>query len=141
VVVRPVTTDEEWEMAGICASCYAKRVTAVNDRIRKDMILWRAVSQRDEGKWYGAFLKGALVGGLGIYKVDDAGVIDNVVTHPDFRGRGVGRSLVYQASLHAKEVLGVETLLLSTDNGSAAKRMYELVGFRTVEQQVGIDTA
>jgi len=48
---------------------------------------------------------------------------------------------VYQASLHAKEVLGVETLLLSTDNGSAAKRMYELVGFRTVEQQVGIDMA
>ncbi len=35
----------------------------------------------------------------------------------------------------------METLLLSTDNGSAVKRMYEQVGFRTIEQQVGIDTA
>ncbi len=141
VVVRPVETDEEWEMAGICASCYATRVTAVNDRIRKHMIAWRAVSLCDAGKWYGAFLKGVLVGGLGIYTVDETGVIDNVVTHPDFREKGVGRSLVYLASLHAIETLGVKKLLLSTDNGSAAKRMYEQVGFRTVEQQLGIDTA
>ena len=32
-------------------------------------------------------------------------------------------------------------LLAAGMNSSAAKRMYEQVGFRTVEQQLGIDTA
>jgi ribosomal protein S18 acetylase RimI-like enzyme len=141
VVVRPVTTDTEWERAALCTASESKVVTEVNDRIKKQMDSWRAVSQDNKGYWYGAFLQDEFVGGLGIYKVGDTAVIDSVVTHPNFRKQGVGRSLVYQACLHALEYLSVEKLLLEADNGSAAKRMYEQLGFETVEQQIGMDTA
>ena len=137
---RPVVTDAEWEMATRCAASHSESVTVVNEMVKQEMASWRTVTQSNEGEWYGAFLRDTFVGGLGIYTADETGVIDEVVTHPDFRRQGVCRSLVYQASLHAFDHLGVRKLLLAADNGSAAKRIYEQLGFRTVEQQVGIES-
>lgn len=133
VIVRPVVTDDEWEKAARCTAG-----ATVTDRIKRKMDSWRAMSQSDTGNWYGAFLDGEFVGGLGVYKVDETGVIDEVATLPDFQGQGVGRSLVYQACVHSLQHLELKQLLLMADNGGAAMRMYEQLGFRTVEQQVGI---
>ena len=141
VETRSVTTDAEWEMATYCNASDSESPATPNARIREKMRTWQVVSQNKTGNWYGAFLQNEFAGGLGIYKVKKIGVIDSVVTHPNFRKQGVGRSLMYQACHHALTHLGVDKLLLATSKDSDAERMYQQLGFKTVEQQVGIDTA
>ncbi len=137
VVTRPVTTADEWDAAALCEANYTSDSTP-NHRIEARIASYRGMSRTDSGEWYGAFLEGRIVGGLGIYKVDETGVIEAVSTHPDFRRRGIGRSAVYQATRHAMENLGIRELLLIADDEGDAKRMYEQLGFRTVEMQVGM---
>ena len=83
-------------------------------------------------------LDGRVVGGLGTFQVRDTFVVYEVATHPDFRRRGVARTAVYSACRQAIEHPNVEQLLLYADHGSAAERMYEQIGFRTLELQLGL---
>ena len=138
ITAKPIVNDAEWEMAAQCVA-HSENVPLVNERIKQQMACWRVLTQRAEGTWYGAFFRDEFAGGLGIYTVGETGVIDEVATLPNFRRQGVCRSLVYQASLHAFEHFELKELLLVADSGSAAQRIYEQLGFRTVEQQVGID--
>ena len=137
IVTRPIATVDEWEAAARSESGYSADTTP-NLRIEARIASYKKTSGTNNGKWYGAFLDGRMVGGLGIYKVDGTGVIEAVSTHPDFRRRGIGRTAEYQASRHAFANLGVEELLLIADDEGAAIRMYEQLGFKTVEKQVGM---
>lgn len=141
VTVKPIETDSEWQLAAQCVASHDKPTTQVNDRIQKMMTTWQALAKNQKALWFGAYLNGEFAGGLGIYKVENTGVVDEVVTHPNFRRQGVGRTLVYQAAQHAREHLNLQKLLLAADNNSDPKRMYEQIGFKTVEHQVGLDTA
>ena len=83
-------------------------------------------------------LNGRVVGGLGTYRIQNTFVIDDVATHPDFQGRGVARTAVYTACSESIKQPDVERLLLYAEHGSAAERIYEQIGFRTVEQFLGL---
>ena len=80
-----------------------------------------------------------LVGGLGITVKGGIGRFMDVGTHPDFRRRGICRSLVYQASCYTFKHLGTDLLVMAAVIDSEAARIYQQIGFRPVERQVGID--
>jgi GNAT superfamily N-acetyltransferase len=66
------------------------------------------------------------------------GVIENVVTHRDFRRRGIAQAILDQAIETAKEAGCYKVMLLSGVSRAGAHALYEKVGFRK-DTKVGFD--
>lgn len=79
------------------------------------------------------------MGNLGVFVKDGVGRFQSVGTHPDFRRRGLCGTLVYEAARYTLEHMGAETLVMVADEEYHAAGIYELVGFRPTEHQIGMD--
>ena len=90
------------------------------------------------GLWFGAFLKGRLVGDLGLFHGDQFGRFQLVSTHPDYRRRGVCSTLLYHAGTLALKAMPIKTLVISADDGYFAKDIYALLGFAVREETLGL---
>jgi predicted GNAT family acetyltransferase len=62
-----------------------------------------------------------------------------VETHPEFRRRGICGTLVYESARHALGSLGAERLVMVADAHYHAARIYESLGFRPTERQLGVE--
>ena len=62
------------------------------------------------------------------------GLIENVVTHKDFRGRGLGKALLRYTLNFAWQKNCYKVMLLSGSRRQAAHRLYESVGFSKDEK-------
>lgn len=88
-----------------------------------------------------AIAEGQVVGSLTIchnlLPVGEKWWIEDVVTLPAVRGKGVGRALVERAVAYAAEVaMGVPIYLTSNPARTAARELYRSVGFE--EYQTGV---
>ncbi|MBQ8334628.1 MAG: GNAT family N-acetyltransferase [Tidjanibacter sp.] len=88
-----------------------------------------------------AISEGRVVGSLTIchnlLPVGEKWWIEDVVTHPAVRGKGVGRALVERAVAYADEAApGVPIYLTSNPARTAARELYRSVGFE--EYQTGV---
>lgn len=68
--------------------------------------LWSYLQKR---KFYSVLQDGNVVGGFNFYDIHDSRACFGVVTHPNFRGKGLGRELVRLMRAEAKR-LGYRTL-------------------------------
>ena len=91
------------------------------------------------GRWFGAFLDGKLVADMGIFGEGELARYQSVVTHPDFRRRGVCSTLLYEVGHFALETLGAKTLVIVADDHYFAKSIYAAVGFRVHERQGSLE--
>jgi GNAT superfamily N-acetyltransferase len=66
------------------------------------------------------------------------GVIENVVTHSDFRRRGIARAILDRAVETAREAGCYKVMLLSGVGRTGAHALYEKVGFKK-DTKVGFD--
>lgn len=57
-------------------------------------------------------------------------LVENVVTHADFRGRGYGRAVVREALSHAWAAGCYKAMLLTGSKRPETLRFYEACGFR-----------
>ena len=82
----------------------------------------------DAGVWFLAVADGKIVGAALNW---DEGYIKDLVVHPDWRGRGLGKALVYQTFGEFKR-RGLPRVTLKTDsnNPTDAWRLYERAGMR-----------
>lgn len=89
--------------------------------------LWNYLQKR---KFYSVLQDGAVVGGFNFYDIHDSRACFGVVTHPDFRGKGLGRKLVRLMKAEAKR-LGYRTLRadIYLDN-KACLALVKKTGFR-----------
>ena len=89
------------------------------------------------GAWFGAFLAGRMVSGLGVFG-DGTGVVrfQSVDTHPEHRNKGLAGTLVHKASQYAQQDLAAQTQVIVADQTGTAIRIYRSVGFRDAETQV-----
>jgi mycothiol synthase len=80
----------------------------------------------DAGVWFLAVADGAIVGAALNW---DEGYIKDLVVHPEWRGRGLGKALVYETFGEFKR-RGLPRVTLKTDsnNPTDAWRLYERVG-------------
>ena len=62
------------------------------------------------------------------------GLIENVVTHTDFRGKGIAKALLKHALDFAWEAKCYKVMLLSGAHRQAAHKLYESVGFNKDEK-------
>jgi len=101
------------------------------------LLAMRQMQVQGFGAWFGAFLAGRMVSGLGVFG-DGGGVVrfQNVDTHPEHRNQGLAGTLVHRASQYARQEMAAETQVIVADQTGTAIRIYRSVGFRGAETQV-----
>lgn len=106
--------------------------------MQRQMVRYRAMARAGLGAWYGAFIAGRLVADLGIFAAEGVGRYQYVQTHPDFQRRGIAATLVHEAGRLAAKQFDIQTLVIVATANSAAGRVYQSVGYRLVEPQLGL---
>lgn len=93
------------------------------------------MAQAKRGTWLGAFLGEQLVGALGIFAEGELGRFQEVSTHPAYRRQGICGTLVYHASHYGFTQLGAQRLVIVTEEGYHAARVYQSAGYQQSEWQ------
>jgi len=140
VTVRPISQDWEWSQAlQNQLACRSPEYNPESYRVYKQgqMAAYRRMTRAGMGNWFGAFLDDRLVADLGQFCDEGICRFQQVVTHPDFRRRGICGALVHQASDHGLKNMNARILVMVADEGSHAAIIYESVGFKPRERQVG----
>jgi GNAT superfamily N-acetyltransferase len=144
LTMRPMVSDADWDQAlslMLLASWDGDASPGIVEFSRRAMARYRAMAEAGLGAWVGAFDGGRMVGGLGIFAEAGIARFQAVGTHPAARGVGVCGTLVHWASRYAAERLSAGRLVIVADVDSQAARIYESVGFRPAERQVGLERA
>lgn len=74
-------------------------------------------------------LDGRVVAMLVAWLIVDEIHIATIATHPDFRGRGIGKNLLSHALRSAKEEGAVKSFLEVRESNEVAQKMYRSFGF------------
>jgi ribosomal protein S18 acetylase RimI-like enzyme len=85
-----------------------------------------------EGVYYGAHNRGRLVAAAGTHifsSREGVGVIGNVFTHPDFRGRGLGSAVTAAVAAHLLKTCNLIVLNVDPANRTA-RHIYDNLGFK-----------
>lgn len=140
--IRPLRTEWEWRQA------LQNQVECRGDDFSveeylpfksEQMARYRRMSDAGLGQWFGAFCDGKLVADLGIFVRDGIARFQSVGTNPAYRRLGLCGTLVYQASRYAFAHMNAKTLVMVADEDYFAAAIYESVGFRPRERQVGLE--
>lgn len=97
------------------------------------------MSASKRGDWFGAFVGEKLVADLGLFRDGSIARFQSVETHPDFRRRGIAGTLIYEAGHLALAERDLDMLVIVAEEGSSPPRLYENLGFRPVEKQLGLE--
>lgn len=142
VVVRPLREDWEWAQAlQNQVDCRAPQYDEEGYIAFKTpkMEGYRQMQRAGMGEWFGAFLGDRLAADLGLFCAGGVGRFQSVETAPEFRRMGICGALVHQAACYGLERMGAKTLVMVADEHYHAARIYESVGFRPAERQIGIE--
>jgi ribosomal protein S18 acetylase RimI-like enzyme len=91
----------------------------------------REVGQAIPTQYFAAEADGRLVAHTELYSEDAVGQVENVFTLPDYRGRGLARSLVLRGVAES-QAAGNDLTFLVADADDWPQRLYEKLGFETV---------
>ncbi len=98
--------------------------------------LWQEMQNNPLLKYFGAFIEHALVSSCTLAIVPNLtrgcrpyGVIENVVTHNDFRRKGYGRSLLHHALSYAWSQRCYKVMLMTGRKNEGTYLFYESAGF------------
>jgi len=141
IVIRPISEDWEWQQAQsnqIACREQGHDIASYTQFKSDQMRRYRKMTKAGIGQWFGAFLENHLVADLGVFAINNTARFQNVCTHPDFRRQGICGTLVYESSRYAFEKMDVKTLVMVADEDYHAARIYESVGFKPRERQVGL---
>ncbi len=85
---------------------------------------------------YVGYLNGVPAGTVSVWPRGIFAWIDDVATHPDFRMRGVGRTMIFEACKRAMEAR-CEWILLTSDLFDTPQVMYKTLGFQPIGEVRG----
>jgi ribosomal protein S18 acetylase RimI-like enzyme len=107
--------------------------------VRRRMAARRKQQEAGLGGWFGAFVDGAMVSGLGLF-TDGSGLgrFQDVETRVASRRNGLAATLVHHSSVVALRDFGIRDLVMVADPDYSAIRIYRSLGFTEVETQVGL---
>jgi ribosomal protein S18 acetylase RimI-like enzyme len=142
VSIRTLKTEADWEQA-VANQVVCREPGFEEDAYRElqkqQMARYRKMVASGHGDWYEAFIGGQLVADLGLFHYEGVGRFQSVETHPDFRRRGIAGTLIFRAGRQAKADYDLHTLVIVAEQASSAARLYESLGFRLTEKQVGLE--
>ena len=98
--------------------------------------IWKALRQDPNHLHWGAYWNGSLVATCTLIVIPNLtrggrpyGLIENVVTHPDYRRRGLGTAVLKRALQAAWERGCYKVMLLTGSKNESTLRFYEKAGF------------
>ena len=142
VSIRALQTDADWELVVenqvVCREPEFEE-NEYREFRKREMERYRKMAACGLGNWFGAFVGSQLVADLGLFHDGSLGRYQSVETHPDFRRQGIAGTLVYQAGLWAIAEYSLNTLVIVADRDSNAARLYQSLGFKLAEKQVGLE--
>lgn len=135
-----VADDSDWVQALALRQSNAADIEGYTKFATQRVGAMRALQRAEHGSWFGAFVGGTMVSGLGIFS-DGSGTAryQSVDTHPDFRKRGLAGALVHAAGNYAIDHLAATTLVIVADPDEPAIRLYRALGFTGTEIQTQLD--
>ncbi len=142
VDIRALVTDSDWQQAlGNQVICRDLEFEEEGFRVfrRQQMKRYRSMARAGLGEWYGAYAGEQLVADAGVFHTGRLGRFQSVQTHPNFRRRGIGGTLVFESGRQALAKHSLQTLVIVADEASGPTRLYESIGFEQVEEQVGLE--
>ncbi len=98
--------------------------------------VWHERSDRVGMRPYVAYLNGVPAGTISVWARGPFAWIDDVATHPDFRLRGVARTMIFEACRRAAGAR-CEWVLLTSDMFDTPKEMYKTLGFEPIGEVRG----
>lgn len=141
VTVRPLESESDWTQSiEIQVECREPEFEEADYRLfrQRQMNRYLAMTQAGLGAWFGAFIGNQLVANLGIFHTKELGRYQSVLTHHNYRRRGIARHLVTQSGAYAFDHFGIKTLVIVAEADSQAQRLYQATGFEIAERQIGI---
>ena len=133
IEVRPIIGDGEYEMA------VELQVRSREPHFREEpyrgfrrarMAAYKDLVEEGKGQWYGAFLKGRLVGDLGLFNVGSLARYQFVSTDPLFRRQGICSTLMYETAKLALACEETKTLVIASDPQYHSTHIYKKHWFR-----------
>lgn len=88
--------------------------------------------------WFGLWCDGVLVADCGLLYDGALGRFQNVMTHPDWRRRGLCSTLVHEVCRFAFEERSLAELLMCADPEDVAIGIYESLGFASFGREWGL---
>jgi GNAT superfamily N-acetyltransferase len=141
-VLRMLASDADWAAAVDLLSRDSDGCDPVEYRDFEERRMTARREQQDAGLggWFGAFVDGEMLCGLGLF-TDGSGLgrFQSVQTLESARQRGLAASLVHHASLAGLRDYAIRELVMVADPDYAAIRIYRSLGF--VESQTQIQVA
>jgi GNAT superfamily N-acetyltransferase len=141
-VLRMLASDADWAAAVDLLSHDSDGFEPVEYRDFEERRMTARREQRDAGLggWFGAFVDGEMLCGLGLF-TDGSGLgrFQSVQTLESARRRGLAALLVHHASLVGLRDYAIRELVMVADPDYAAIRIYRSLGF--VESQIQIQVA
>jgi hypothetical protein len=140
--VKPISLEADLnrilEIQVSCANTEQLTKEAWEGFYTKSMNQFCKIIKEGHGKWFGAYVDQTLVGSLGVFIDGDVARYQIVSTHKDFQRRGVCSTLVYKSALYALQKMGADTLVMVADEDYHAAKIYESVGFKPDQYQIGL---
>jgi len=150
--VRQLAGDDDWrQSAELRLACFepappaaptaAPGVSADEQEFdARKLAARRELTETGRAAWFGAFAAGRLVAQLGLVPAGNGlARYQDVETHPEFRRQGLAGTLVWRAGTYGLAELGAARLVIVADPDYHAFRLYESLGFRRAEDQVGFE--
>jgi ribosomal protein S18 acetylase RimI-like enzyme len=135
VMIRPCNSADVGSLAELLGLLFAQESELSANLERQQQGLAAIVGDPRIGRIYGAFTGDALVGMVGLlFSVSTAeggpaAWLEDMVVHPDWRGKGVGERLMREAIQAARAAGCTRVTLLTDGDNIGARRFYERIGF------------
>jgi GNAT superfamily N-acetyltransferase len=131
--IRPLLVDEIEATANLGWIIGDRHDEVYREFLDRRAAWHRALVVRGAATFWGAFEDDKLVATLGLVGLGDVARYQDVQTLAPHRKRGIAGALLAASAQHAF-ASGVERVVIMAELDSAASRVYERVGFRTIEK-------
>ena len=128
--IRTLTPDEVLATADLAWTIGDRHDESYRQFLHRRAAWQQRLVARSAARFWGAHDGGALVASLGLVPIGALARYQDVQTLPASRGRGLAGALLAAAARDA----AVERVVIIAEPASAAARVYERVGFRTIER-------
>jgi ribosomal protein S18 acetylase RimI-like enzyme len=125
--IRLALTHEAQAVIELVDSAYNKWVSVIGRKPAPMLADYAKLIER--GVVYVIEEHAKIVGVLVIWPVDDAMLIENVATHPDYQGQGIGQRLLDFAEVKAREAGLNEMRLYTNEKFTANQDYYRKCGY------------
>ena len=136
LVVRPATDDAILEDFRSVMGATEAGFGHSSEVIDQLWAVWRERSQRVGMRPYVAYLDGLPAATASVWPRGTFAWIDDVATHPDFRMRGIGRTMIFEACKRAIEAR-CEWVVLTSNLFDTPQAMYKGLGFEAIGEVRG----